>query len=143
MLRGGLFLIGLGTLLQAVQLLGIPLGLAAIASGLGIILTVPWVFLWAKRFRGGGYNAVLCILPIIAFPILSLIFVIIGIGDIFVEAMSAGMALQGDQTAAQEAMEEVMMAQERRIEITSLVMPIFASLLILFGTNSLIKVKRV
>lgn len=143
MMRGGLFLIGLGTLLHAVQLLSIPEGFAALASILGFGVIIPWVFLWTKRLRDGGHNPILCLLPIAAFPILSFILLIIGIGDVFGEAMSAGMALQDDQVAMQAAMEEVILANERKVQIAALVMPIFASLFILFIGNALIKSKSV
>lgn len=141
MMRGGLFLIGLGTLLHAVQLLNIPTALVGLASLLGLALMAPWFFLWAKRFRDGGHSPVLCLLPILAFPILSMIFILIGIGDVFAEAMTAAMALQGDQPAMQMAMEEVIWANERKVQIATLVMPIFASLLVLFIGNGLIKSK--
>ena len=143
MMRGGLFLIGFGTLLHAVQLLNIPEGLIALASIVGFGVIIPWVFLWTKRLRDGGLNPVLCLIPIMAFPILALILIIIGIGDVFGEAMSAGMALQDDQVAMQAAMEEVILANERKVQIASLIMPIFASLIILFIGNALIKSKSV
>jgi len=108
-----------------------------------IVLIVPWVFLWAKRFRGAGQSALMAFIPIGAYIALASVLWLIGIWDVFLETMQAGTPHQGDMTAMQEAVDAVMLANVRKVEIAALVMPIFASLVILFSANKLIKVKRV
>ncbi|WP_017932553.1 hypothetical protein [Robiginitomaculum antarcticum] len=144
MQRGGVFLIGLGTFLQAAQYVsGVPAGLAGLFALFGVTLVVPWVLLWTKRFRDGGYPSVMALIPIVLFPILSMILIMIGLGDIFGDAMSQGMQYPDDRAAMQAAMEEVLMSQQRRVEVTTVIAPIFASLALLFGTNTLIKSKQI
>lgn len=142
--RGGLFLIGLGTLLQAAQFVsGLPIGFASLFSLLGVTLIVPWLFLWTKRFRDGGLPSVMALIPICSFLALSFIFILIGLGDIFGEAMARGMDYPDDPKAMQVAIEDVLMSHQRRVEVTYVIMPIFASLALLYGINRMIKSKPI
>lgn len=142
MVRGGIFLIGLGTLLKAIQLLNAPTPLLGVAMMLNIILIVPWVFLWAKRFRDGGRSALMMIIPMGVYIVLATFLMIVGIGDVFVQAMTAGFPHQGDMAAMQEAMDVVMLENVRKLEIAALIMPIPAALIVLLGANRMIVSKR-
>lgn len=146
MIRGGLFLIGLGTLLHAARFLVPSLGISASAEVVGLFLIVPWCFLWMKRLRDRKWLPVLAVVPILLYGVFYSVLSVFGLFDILAASIEQSYEQYPEdpvqmQTATIAMFETAMTEQPKRFAATTMIAHIITSMVILFIGNGLIKSK--
>ena len=126
-------LIALGVLVD----LGSPVHrlLAVLGFFVNLVLTYCWVALWIKRFHAAGTSGWWTVLVVLG-------WLIVLFAAIFAVLLGSGLDLSlfadGDQAAAQAAMEEIMVSARYPILIVSTVI----SAIVAFGLNAMLPAGR-
>ena len=137
-MRGSIILIAISFVLGILPLISFQIG--SMLSLLGIILLWCWIVLFIKRFHDGGKSGWMCILPIIAFIILSIIISSV-VTSMFAGDLNAQLqevAQSGDISAVLGASTELGPAIAKKTAIPAAVAGALVSYIIAFGTNSIV-----
>lgn len=141
-MRGAMVLIAISFVLGILPLISFKIG--SMLSLLGIILLWCWIVLFIKRFHDGGKTGWLCIVPIIAFLILSLIVssIVTGMfaGDLNSQMQDAVEAAgeSGDIASIMSTSMEMGAAIAKKTALPSAVAGAVVSYIIAFATNSIV-----
>ena len=142
MIMGGLILIAIGMIPAVLEYVLGPSSLLSILGLATILLGVPWVFLWMKRYRDGGQSPVMCLVAVLVYAVVFLIIAGIFVGGELFTMFSAGMEAGTDDPEAMEAAMEGSL-DIKAVQLKSIMSGAVASLITLFGLNALIKHKPV
>ncbi|WP_017932552.1 YjgN family protein [Robiginitomaculum antarcticum] len=140
MIKGGLILILIGLIPSFLNYLFGPGMVFQILGWLTLLLIVPWIFLWMKRYRDGGQSPAMCLVPILVYVVLYLILAAVLMGGEVMSMFGAAMEVGADDPEAMEAAMEGAM-DVKAIALKGMIAGLLASLITLFGLNALIKHK--
>ena len=141
-MRGAIILIVVGFVLGILPLINFQIG--SMLSLLGIITLWCWIVLFIKRFHDGGKSGWMCIIPIIAFIILSMIIstIVTGMfaGDLNAQMQEAAAeaAESGDFGAIMGASMEMGSAIAKKTALPAAIAGAVVSYIIAFATNSIV-----
>lgn len=137
-MRGAIILIAIGFILNILPLISFTIG--SMLGLLGIILLWCWIVLFIKRLHDGGKSGWMCILPIIAFIILSMIISTIVTG-MFASDLNAQLqeaAQSGDLSAVLGATTELAPAIAKKTALPAAISGAIVSYIIAFATNAMV-----
>ena len=132
--KAALILIGLGLLLSLPEALGMSKGLSSILGMVSILLLIPWVFIWIKRYHDAGKSGVMCLIPIVVYIILLTVLMMFMLGDVF-SAMFSAASEGASQSETQAQMESMVESKTMSLTIASTILSVVVAL----GFNAMIK----
>ena len=142
-MRGATILIAIGFVLAILPMISFTIGSAL--SLLSIITIWCWIVLFIKRYHDGGKSGWMCLIPIIAFIILSIIIsqVVTSMfaGDLNAQMQeaSAAAAESGDLSAILSISTEFGPSIAKKIALPSAIASAVVSYLVAFVINNMIK----
>jgi len=142
-MRGAMILIAIGFVLGILPLISFQLG--SMLSLLGIITLWCWIVLFIKRYHDGGKSGWMCLIPIIAFIILTLIVsqlvTSMFAGDLNAQMKEAAEAAaeSGDISAVFGASMEMGAAIAKKTALPSAIAGAVVSYVIAFVINNMIQ----
>ncbi len=140
-MRGAIILIAISFVLGILPLISFKIG--SMLSMLGIILLWCWIAIFIKRFHDGGKSGWMCLIPIVAFIILSMIVssIVTGMfaGDLNAQMQEAAEAAaeSGDFASIISVTMESAGAIAKKTALPAAVAGAVVSYVIAFATNSI------
>lgn len=139
--RAAILLIILGAFFALVPMLRLEQTIAMLIGLLAYVTYYNWVALFINRYRDAGKDPVKCLIPIIAYLIISVVVVIILMGPQMMEIfrMSFEAASEGQDPSAMEAeMEAMLLEQTANMAPKLAAAGAVVSALVAFGFNRII-----